>query len=394
MGKGKPHNLKHVVCGALLLVILVATLTSSARADETDQFTLVAREQFADLGPYFTAVHYHVLKKVVDRANREIDKALKTSNKQARQKTLKRLHSSRYPADMVRQIFGAGFFEMRHVEGTVHSSRAKELYHDKIPAYCSPTWLYFYTHLPVDPRKLVLLFKGSTIKIYGAYLGTDKFGHFHDLGHIYFRSYLRRRNRGHSHEESMRRVVSLFSRGPISERAFIGLIGTGVFSNADLAVNLVGMKFYMNLTEPVRLEGKEQPPLLVRRGNHWRLNFHVRPESDFFEPFVSDHWNEALNPCIYEWGIRWTIARRLRKMADDIRAFYADENGQERPKEYFDQLAEELSTYYGEEYGHSGISDKMLLISEYCYPKEKNQETKPETPIPAPADDASEGPDS
>jgi len=215
------------------------------------------------------------------------------------------------------------------------------------------------------------MFKGSTLKIYGSYLGTDKFGHFHDLGHIYFRSYLRRRNRGLSHEEAQRRVVNLFSKGPISERAFIGIISTGVFSNADLAVNFVGMKFYMNLTEPVILEGKQCPPLLVRRGNHWRLNFHVRPESDFFEPFVSDHWNEALNPCIYQWGMRWVVARRLRKMADRIRAFYADENGQERPKEYFDQIADELSTYYGEEYGHSGISDKMVLISEHCYPDEE-----------------------
>ncbi|HZM00350.1 MAG TPA: hypothetical protein VFD43_08870, partial [Planctomycetota bacterium] len=57
-----------------------------------------------------------------------------------------------------------------------------------------------------------------------------------------------------------------------------------------------GVRFFENLTEPVVLKGERREPLVVRSGVFWRLNRHVRPRSGWLAAFVSDHWNEALNP--------------------------------------------------------------------------------------------------
>src|SRR5690606_20440298 len=123
-------------------------------------------------------------------------------------------------------------------------------------------------------------------------------------------------------EEALDRMLSIYVRGAISESGIIGLFATGVRSNADLASNYLGFKFYRNLTEPVMLKGRQVEPMLVLRNGFWRLNLHVRPESDFFEAFISDHLNEALNPNVYEFGIRGAIRHRLEKQADDILTYY------------------------------------------------------------------------
>jgi hypothetical protein len=213
----------------------------------------------------------------------------------------------------------------------------------------------------------VLFFQSSTLKVYDVYLGTDKLGHFHDLGHIYFKDYLAQRRRGASEDEAVDTIVRRFSVGIISEGFLIGNLATGVYANADLAANYLGMKFYRNLTEPVMLKGREHPPLLVRRGPYLRLNYHVRPDSDFFEPFVSDHLNEALNPNLYEWGMRRPIAKRLEKDSERILKFYADEEGRPQSQRYFEDKAEELVTYFGENYGHTGIRTEMVTIANSCF---------------------------
>ena len=77
------------------------------------------------------------------------------------------------------------------------------------------------------------------------------------------------------------------------------MLTTGIRSNADLAANYAGFKFYRNLTEEVRIGDRVMPPMLVRQGPYWRLNDQVQPDSDFFTAFITPHWNEALNPNVY-----------------------------------------------------------------------------------------------
>ena len=47
-------------------------------------------------------------------------------------------------------------------------------------------------------------------------------------------------------------------------------------------------------------------------------------------------------------------ARALQSRAKSIVQFYTQKDGRPEDPAYFDNLARELSTYYGEPYGHSG----------------------------------------
>ena len=158
------------------------------------------------------------------------------------------------------------------------------------------------------------------------------------------------------------------SRAVFSEKWLFGSAITGVYSNADMAANQAGFKFLLNLTEKVVLKGQEREPLVVRCGVFWRLNQHVRLRSGWFGAFISDHWNEALNPCHYDVSRRAGVQRFLKSHAGRIVQFYTDKDGRPHDPAYFDNLARELSTYYGEPYGHSGDLERLLTIGNTCFP--------------------------
>lgn len=358
--------MRRLTCNVLCFVLAIGVL---AQADETDQFLLPDRELFTDLGPYFDVLHYRVLERIVEEANEHIERALMIPNEPRRRAALDRLHSPDRLADRARHFFGQGWVVARALESALYSDLAQEAYPDKLIIYTNDDWIYRNSHLPFDPRRIMYNFCGPTIKVHGVFFGIDKVGHGYDLGHMYFTSYRRGIARGLNEEDAMARTIRLFSTGPISERGLIGAVGTGVQSNADLASNYLGMKFYMNMTEPVMLKGEQHPPLLVRIGEFWAINQHVRPESGFMAPFYSDHLNEALNPCIYGASFRDNICQRLRENREQILAFYADEDREPRPREYFEKIATELSTYYGEDYGHGGI-DPVATIVNCCFDDE------------------------
>lgn len=354
--------------GAICAALVVGVACFGVHANETDQFLLPADRPFADVGPLISGAHHSVLVAVTEDLNEDIRRAQRITDPERRRARLESLHSPRRLADMVRHEFGPGFFETLGVESVLKGRRAREVFPEE--AYVSfqrPDWVYSFAHLPVDPRNLPLLLPSSTIRVYDHYLGTDKLGHFHDLGHYYFCDFLSKRSAGKEADEAVREVVDTYSRGVISERGVIGFVATGVFSNADLVANYMGFKFYRNLTEPVMLQGREIPPLLVTVGEYWRLNTHVRPDSDFMTPFFSDHWNEALNPCVYEWGLGNAVRRKLRNRADEVLAFYCDADGRPRDPQYFADLVQDLSTYHGENYGYLGDPAEIMCIANACF---------------------------
>lgn len=355
---------------ALSLIAGMLSVPDQVRGNETDQFILPTDREMVDVGSVISAAHFEVLEDYVNRANAKIRDAIRDRDEEHGALLLRNAQSPLTVANHVRAAFGAGFFETLELENAFRSRDAKEMYANELAAYKTSKWVYSTVHLPIDPRKIPLSVPSSTIRVYDHYIGTDKFGHFHDLGHLYHKDYVNLLDSGVAQDEALRRVVKAYSRGPISEAGGIGFFATGVFSNGDLAANYLGFKFYRNLTEPVMLQGKEQPPMLVRHGGYWSLNTHVRPDSDFFRVFVSDHFNEALNPNIYEWGAAGPISKKLRDNADQILTFYADENGQKRPKAWFEDKAVSLLTYYGEDYGHSGLKDATVTIASCCFEDE------------------------
>jgi len=160
------------------------------------------------------------------------------------------------------------------------------------------------------------------------------------------------------------------------EQFLFGTVSTGIFSNADMAANYAGFKFFQNLAETVVVKGRPVAPLVVQSGVFWRLNIQVRPGSEWFCAFVSDHWNEALNPNLYESSMRPGIRRVLRGRAERIVEFYTRKDGRPNEAAYFDDLARELSTYYGETYGHSGQFEKLMTIGNTCIPALREKENK------------------
>jgi hypothetical protein len=215
----------------------------------------------------------------------------------------------------------------------------------------------------------MMLSQSHTIRAFGVYFGTDKIIHFHHLGAGYYEHYRSLRATGLSERDAYARVIEHYAWKAVwSEGGGFGTLTTGIYSNADMAANHSGFLFFLNFTESVMLKGKSREPLLQRSGVFWRLNRHVRPRSGWLEPFISDHWNEALNPNRYDSLMRPGIRCILQHRAPGIVRFYTEKDGRPADPNYFDNLARELSTYYGEPYGHCGSVETLMTIGNTCLP--------------------------
>jgi len=350
-------------------ICLLVCRTSIAPAPETDNFYLPLDTEMADLGPYLEAVHTLALEKAVTTVNSRIEIALGIKDDQLRAKLLQRCHDPDTLAAAFMNEFSHSYFESTMVEHALKSKSARTAFPGQL-TFQKNVWLNFSAHLPLEPRQILMLAQCATVKAYGVYFGTDKLVHFHSVGWSYYKVYRSHLKAGCPPEEAVRKVVHRYSRADLlAETTLFGMIATGIYSNADLASNLAGMKFFINLTERVELKDKVLDPLVVRCGEFWQLNQHVRPRSGWLASFVSDHWNEALNPSFYEFTMRPGIRRVLHTRAKHIIEFYTVKDGRPDDPAYFDNLARELSTYYGEPYGHSGDFHLLMTIGNTCYPE-------------------------
>jgi hypothetical protein len=336
---------------------------------ETDNFYLPLDVELADLGDFFGALHTWVIEQAVQEANERVERALKKTNPAIREKELEKAHDPELLAHGVATRFGHAFTETFLAAHAMHGSWAREAFPGKEAAH-SDYKMNLAGRFLLDPRILLMLNQSDTVKAHSVYFGTDKLTHFHQLGYTYYQHYRSLLKKGLRREEAYRCVVERYAhKGMWAEDNLFGSLTTGVYSNADMAANHIGFKFYLNLTERVVLKGQEREPLVVRNGVFWRINDHVRPQSGWWAIFVSDHWNEALNPSLYESTMRPGVRRVLRGRAEHIVRFYTERDGRPNDPAYFDQLAHELSTYYGEPYGHSGHFDKIMTIGNTCFPE-------------------------
>lgn len=194
-----------------------------------------------------------------------------------------------------------------------------------------------------SPLLLSFLFDSPTVRLYGHYLGTDKIDHFFQQGHQYFE--LVRKNEAQGAGGSAA-VAAAVAHGVKQEHTYFGTLVSGVYSNADLAANYAGMKFYLNLRHPVQIGERVWPPLLERSPDGaWRLRPGIDPDR-LLEPFFSDHLDESLNPSRYKFS-RASIRSLVSDRCDAWRRFYADRLGRVSPSgQSF------AATWFGEEYGH------------------------------------------
>lgn len=349
-----------------LVCILIIGTVSYAWGHETDQYTLPPGREFADLGTHFNQWFYEVIERAVDRTNGHIRDHL---NAKASDESLKDLQSPDTIANAVNRELPWAMDVIEGFEKWIDRPEVKRMYPGRVVGYKEKfTNIYQHVHFPLDPRQFFRLFLGSTMKVYGVYLGTDKIGHFTDMGMNYYHKYRKSLSEGKSEQQAVADAVYMGTHGLIfSERGMLGYLSAGAYSNADLAANYLGFLFYKNLTEPVMLKGKLVPPMLVHDGPYWKIADHVRRDSDFFAAFISDHLNEALNPSLFEADMRSAVRDAVRKRSEIILERYCDERNIPRTPDYFTRRVQELSTYFGVDYGHEGTLDELITIANTCF---------------------------
>jgi hypothetical protein len=189
-------------------------------------------------------------------------------------------------------------------------------------------------------------------------MGTDKIDHFFQQGHEYYARIARREAAGIATAEAIPAAVA---RGVKQEHKWFGTLASGVYSNADLAANYAGMKFYLNLRRPVLIGDRVWPPLFFRAAEGWRLRPGVDPDR-LLEPFLSDHLDESLNPSRFRFS-RATIRSHVRARCAQWTHFYADRLGLVAASgQSF------ATTWFGEDYGHWLPPAQEISIETECGP--------------------------
>ena len=94
----------------------------------------------------------------------------------------------------------------------------------------------------------------------------------------------------------------------------------------------------------------------------------MRRDSDFFKIFISDHLNELLNPSGFSPYTGLWVRGEIRKRCHQAVNWYRDAEGNLMDRDGYDRRAIELSTYFGEDYGHMGNLAKMISVSNVCFP--------------------------
>jgi hypothetical protein len=325
------------------VILALLCLSPVALALETDQYT-VPPKPLDDIGPVWQKHLDESLRKLLDGLNHDFDKAIDAAADASSERTRARRISEaanylreRALVDRFYDRFGPGLPECTE-EHWVH-----QLHKD---FSVSPDGSVYGVWILGRPITIIMM--SPTVNAWGVYFGTDKVGHLFQQGHEYYNSYV-----DHIGEGDAKARAAAVEHGSFQENTLYGYALDGVYSHGDLAADYAGLKFYLNLTHPVVVNGVTRPPIVIIRNSHWERNPAVTDE--YLRPFISDHFNESLNPCRYNPQMRGTVRRHLKALTPAWLAFY------HRTPAAAEEEARRLSTWYGEDYGHSGM-DKLIFV--------------------------------
>jgi len=323
---------------------------------ETDQYNLPPTP-LADIGGEVYEYTLENITKAIEKVNAEIrenENCLERPkcNEAAARKKLTYLRSDEAVARAVYNRLGYGIIAFAKAGDWVNShrfraqpARYKTSYRDSI-----------FVWIPTDYLTI-----SPTVNIYGTHFGTDKIAHFFQQGYqyYYYRTAGKEIAKGRSAKDAEAKAVAW---GGWTENTYYGTLVGGVFSNADLFANLVGMRFYEGLTKSVMVGDLVRPPTLVLEDGLWKLNAAGTSEEVLLRPFISDHLNEALNPSLFIPGLRSSIRGIVRKKScAQWRAAYPT-----RSRQDFQLLTDSLRLWHGVNYGHKD-SEKFVSIANTCF---------------------------
>ena len=107
--------------------------------------------------------------------------------------------------------------------------------------------------------------------------------------------------------------------------------------------------------------------MVVRKGQLWSIQPHVAHRRQYFARFVSPHFDEVLNPNVYEPGMRGQMQIAVKKRKQQLLDWYVGNDASKNNPQYFDRILNNCKTYFGEEYGYSGQSSNLISIGEVCF---------------------------
>ena len=372
---GRGDARRRLCAAAALAVAVCAGLAPvNAAAHESEQYSLPQGREFADLGPYFSSVFAAAVRDAAAEANAAIAEALADGPPEL-------LAQRQSPGELAHRVWAQLFLAFptnEILDARLVSQAFREQYPGLVTLYWPVPSIYDDPLLVLDLSKFVrTFFRAGNVSAGGQVFGTDKVIHFVNVGRIYHVEYTSRLAAGLAPEAATAAAVAAVSANPmLSEDGVLGLLSTGIRSNGDLAADMAGLKFYRNLSEPVQLGSVLLPPLLVRDGPYWRENGPWGP--DLFTRHVSAHWNEVLNPNRYLAYVAWRLRTVLPERCADALDAYRDRHGRRMDRAGFEAIERELSTYFGEDYGHEVQADAPVSVAALCFAAD----------APPPADDA------
>jgi hypothetical protein len=345
------------------LFLCCALLAQTIFAFETDQFNLPSAP-LADIGDEVSEYTEENVRKAIDKLNAEIRARLACLENRAEnsaktkcgsigeeQTKLAFLRSDEAAARAVFKLLGDGIIPFTKSGTWMNSHRFRAQ-----PArYKSGYGKSIYALVPTNYFTI-----SPTVNLYGAEFGTDKIAHFFQQGYDYYKIYQRALKSGATPAEATKKAIRW---GQMTERTYYGTLVSGVYSNADLCANFVGLKFYQNLTSEIKIGGETRAAILVLENGFWTLNKTVDLRQMLIKPFLTEHLNEALNPSIYIAGLRSFVRKTVNKRAcEQWRIRYPNYSQADLA-----EITSNLSVWDGEDYGFK--ESKNFVAVAACFDK-------------------------
>jgi hypothetical protein len=174
---------------------------------------------------------------------------------------------------------------------------SKMNYPGQIVGYKPGTTVRKYVELPLNPFNA---WQCATIKAYGVMMGTDKIGHFTDMGMHYFRGYRKALKDGANEDQARAKAIWIGTDDFVfAESGLLGWSTGGRVLQRGSHGQLHGHDVLSQSDRAGVAQGRGSSGDVERDGAYWKITSRVRPDSDFFSLFFPEHLDEALNPSVY-----------------------------------------------------------------------------------------------